>query len=340
MPDSGKVLLEDYEFFLNNSSDAILITDTKNTILRCNQSAKNIFGISEGDPAPEPAGSDSERGNLQSLFAIPDDKKEAFIESVYCNLENKTIYLESHIISIEGKNGKIKGYISVIRDITDRKQIELKYKHALKEKEVLLKELFHRTRNNMSVIYSLLGLQKDTVQDDNVKNILEKMKNRIMAISLVHKKLYEANNLSNLDLKDYISDLVNNIVYSYCGKAGNINVIQNIESIVVLIDTAIPVGMIINELINNSLKHGFPCEENAEITISLKQHENDVIELIVSDNGTGIPDGGNLLSNNTIGGQLIRALVEQQLEGSMNVDTKNGVKCSIIFTNNGYTKRV
>jgi len=333
---------------LDNISDAVFTFDKNNVITSWIKSAEKLYGWK----ANEVIGMDftavlkteSDPDDLQRLFKILDETGELLVEVVHYSKENIKIIVEVHVITIKDDNGSFTGYLSVNRDITHRRQVEwessLSLKAALKEKDVLLKELYHRTRNNMTVINSLIGLQRDSACDDSVKTVLEDIKNRILAISLVHKKLYESNNLSKIDLKSYISDLTEHLMYSYSDTDKNITLINNLENIIVLIDTAIPLGMIINEIITNSLKHAFPNKSKGEISVNLHRPEDDIIELMVSDNGIGIPKGVNINDVGTVGGQLIYALAEQQLEGTLSLNNNNGVSYSLRFRDNNYEERV
>jgi two-component sensor histidine kinase len=225
-------------------------------------------------------------------------------------------------------------------DISERKQSEEKLKLALEEKEVLLRELYHRTKNNMQVVYSFLGLKAETIEDEKTKAILKDMGTRIQSIALVHQKLYHSHNLSRIDLKEYITDLVQLLMNSYSSAGKDIKLSLNLESIDVLIDTAIPCGLLINEIISNSFKHGFKNRRGGRIAVKLIRENQDIIELLISDNGVGISKGIDLFSENTLGLRLFMNIVEEQLQGNVVFETKKGVSCSIRFKDIFYKERV
>jgi two-component sensor histidine kinase len=230
--------------------------------------------------------------------------------------------------------------VELTTQLTHIKVIEEKIKTALQEKEVLLRELYHRTKNNMQVINSLLGLRGELAREDSVKSILNDMKNRIQAIALVHQKLYQSKNLSRVDLKDYITEFTQLLMKSYSSVDKNIELKLDLESINVLIDTAVPCGLTINELLSNSFKYAFPEDREGAIYIGLHRYQTGNIELIVSDNGIGLPDGTSLITGNTIGSQLIYSIVEGQLNGELNMETKNGISCTIKFNDEIIKERI
>jgi PAS domain S-box-containing protein len=231
-------------------------------------------------------------------------------------------------------------FIAIFEDVTESKIAENTIRASLKEKEVLLRELYHRTKNNMQVISSLIGLKSASIKDEQMINILNEMKNRIQTIALVHQKLYQSQNLSRVDLKEYITDLVNLLVNSYSAEQDKVAFSLELENINVLIDTAVPCGLIINELISNSFKHAFPGGRRGTISIHLKKLEDDTIELIVSDNGIGIPEGFNLMEKNTLGMQVFYNIATEQLMGNVKIEANHGLTFTIHFKDISYEERV
>jgi PAS domain S-box-containing protein len=231
-------------------------------------------------------------------------------------------------------------FIAIFEDITESKIAEKTIRASLKEKEVLLRELYHRTKNNMQVVSSLIGLKSASLKDEHMVNILHEMKNRIQTIALVHQKLYQSQNLSRVDLKEYITDLVSLLVYSYASEQDKITFTLELENINVLIDTAVPCGLIINELISNSFKHAFPGDRKGNISVKLKKLDDETIELAISDNGIGIPEGYNLLEKNTLGMQVFYNIATEQLLGNVRIESKNGLTFIIHFKDISYEERV
>lgn len=224
-------------------------------------------------------------------------------------------------------DGKVTAVTIISSDITERKQAELQIKASLEEKEVLLKEIHHRVKNNLQVIASMLGMQTRYTEDQRVIEYLMESRNRIYSMALVHENLYRSETLAQVDAAVYISDLVNNVIQSFGTDSYKINLKLNVEPILLTIDQAVPCGLIINELVTNALKHGFslaagpPPTATGEIKIELCPLEDDQLLLTVSDNGVGFPGEIDLNANKTLGLRLVRSLA-RQLDATLDVETR------------------
>ncbi len=225
-----------------------------------------------------------------------------------------------------------------ITDINRRKQVEAQLKTALAEKEVLLRELYHRTKNNMQVISSLLNLQANSISDPQTLEIFREVTNRIQAMALVHQQLYQSQNLASIDLKDYINDLAILTLRNYQTNQEKIGLRMDLESVTISVDTAIPCALVINELISNAIKHGFPENKSGEIHIQLSHPENapasDEIQITVADNGIGLPHGFDPRQSQSMGMQIIFGIIEQQLKGQVSFDGGPGAICRLRFRDN------
>lgn len=230
-------------------------------------------------------------------------------------------------------------YIMIINsDITERKIAENEIKSALREKELLIKEIHHRVKNNMQIISSLLNLQKNYVEEEESLNILQESQNRVKSMAMIHEKLYRSKTLTHINFEDYIQNLISDLFYSYSIKKGRIDVITDIENTKLNLETAVPCGLIINEIVSNSLKYAFPNKKQGKIKISFKTHGQEY-ELIISDDGIGIPKEIDFKNTDSLGLQLVNSLIEQ-VDGEIKLDRTHGTKYKIKFKELEYEKRI
>jgi PAS domain S-box-containing protein len=227
--------------------------------------------------------------------------------------------------------------VATIIDITEQKiaeeqlrQREIELEHSLQEKEVLLREIYHRSKNNMLVIISMLNLSMDGITDEKALTVLNETEGRIRAMSLVHEKLYQSKNLSEIDLGSYLQDMVTSLLETMM-VAGRIEADAEIIPVPITIDHAVPLGLVVNEIVTNSVKHAFPERRKGKISLKLRQNEDKEIEIILHDNGIGIST--DIIKNKDVsfGLQIIFNLVEQQLLGTCSVNRNNGTEYLIRF---------
>ncbi len=230
--------------------------------------------------------------------------------------------------------------ISFIVDISDRRRAEDQLRRSLDEKETLLRELYHRTKNNMNVINSLLSLQSAQTDDPRLREAFEQTENRISAMALVHDRLYAARDLSHINLREYATDLVGQLMASFRITLGQVLVESRMEDALVTIDAAIPCGLILNELISNAFKHAFPSGRKGRLGIELERAADGSIRLSVSDDGIGPPRGFDPRRDSRLGLQTIFALAEGQLGGQMSFAAEGGFTCTISFKDGAYGSRL
>ncbi len=238
-------------------------------------------------------------------------------------------YIQASYIPHFGEEGEVKGYYVLVIDNTDRKHAEEQIKSSLKEKEALIREVYHRTKNNMQVIIAMLHLQTQSIEDENVLQMFKEMEHRIKTMALVHEKLYQAKDLSRIDLKEYFNDLLSLLVRSYRDLSGGIRINKDMDSVSVTIDSAIPCGLVINELISNSFKHAFPGDRKGEIKVGLKSKDDGGLEIRVSDDGVGMPDGFDYRKTGSMGLKSVISLTEHQLQGELDLFTDKGTEFRI-----------
>ena len=257
------------------------------------------------------------------------EKKEIVVHEEFLVKEaNRPIQVTS--IPFQGDKGEwLVAEINV--DITERKRAEEKIKQSLKEKEVLLREIHHRVKNNLQIISSLLKLQASRVNDKHVKKVYQESNNRINAMALVHEILYQSEDLAEIDLKQYIIYIARNLLKIFGSRSKDVTLETEGDDVHLEINQAVPIGLILNEIISNSLKHAFPEGHRGEVKIFTHLLEGGRIELIVSDNGQGIPNHIDYRNTKTLGLRLIHGLVEKQLKGTLALSRSNGTQYTIQF---------
>jgi two-component sensor histidine kinase len=218
-----------------------------------------------------------------------------------------------------------------MRDITERRILQNEVSASLKEKEILLKEIHHRVKNNMQVISSLLSLQVKQMKDTPSREAIRESQNRVMSIALVHEKLYQSKSLAAIEYHDYLKNIAENLLQSYGIPPGKVRIEIRGENIVLPIGRAIPISLMINELLSNSLKYAFPGDRKGVITVDFhREGEKEV--LIVSDDGIGLPEGIDPGHTETLGLQLVNSLAGQAL-GTITLNRDRGTEFRIAFEN-------
>ena len=220
--------------------------------------------------------------------------------------------------------------MAIVRDVTGRRDAEEKIKASLREKEVMLKEIHHRVKNNLQVVSSLLNIQSRYVTAPDDAELFKEGQNRVQAMALVHEKLYQSSDLARIDFSSYLDSLMKNLFYSYALGRDNLVMQTDIQPILMSVDVAVPCGLIVNELISNSLKHAFPGGRAGEIQIRIYEADRRVV-LEIADNGVGLPANYDLHTSESLGLQLVNLLVEQ-LDGSISLEREKGTKFTIAFS--------
>ena len=215
-------------------------------------------------------------------------------------------------------------------ELTERERAEEQIRASLQEKEVLLKEIHHRVKNNLQVISSLLNLQSGCSNDPQVFEMFRDSQNRVRSMALIHEKLYRSENLAQVDFGDYIRDLTAHLFRSQNAHAGAISLNVQADNIFLDIDVAVPCGLIMNELASNSLKHAFPNGRSGQMLIAMESAPDHQVTLTVRDNGIGFPAEVNFRETESLGLQLVNILVEQ-LDGTIELDTEQGTQFMITF---------
>jgi len=248
-------------------------------------------------------------------------KAEKALQEAHDKLENR---VEERTAELRTANEKLQ------QEITERKHVEKQLNVSLEEKEILLKEIHHRAKNNMQIISSLLGLQSWYIKDERILEIFSELQHRIKSMALIHEKLYISEDLSRVELSDYIKSLTANLFSMYRVGMADVTLKQDIKDVYLDIKRAIPCGLIINELVLNSLKHAFPDGKKGEIVVKMYADRRKKHTLIVRDTGVGFPEGLDFRNTETLGMRLVGDLVKQ-LKGTIKLDIKGGSTFRITF---------
>jgi PAS domain S-box-containing protein len=263
-------------------------------------------------------------------------KNRKTIETVLLRQDNSLITVEINISLVHFSDDFY--IVMVARDITERKEFENALKSSLEEKEILIREIHHRVKNNMQIISSLLNLQKHHVKDKEAADVLLESQNRVRSMAMIHEKLYKTQNFSQINFTDYIKNLIDDIFHSYNVDPTQIQREIILDEVMMGLETAIPCGLIISELATNTIKYAFPNHMKGKFRIKLYSVD-DLYHLIVADDGVGIPSHINFDGTETLGLLLVNTLV-RQLDGTVELTRNNGTEFKIIFRELEYPERI
>lgn len=251
--------------------------------------------------------------------------------------DGSLMWIEDHMFKVSS-NGNKSFLSGILIDVTERKLAEQKISQSLEEKELLLKEIHHRVKNNLQVVSSLLKLQAGNAPDENTQNILIDSQNRVRSMALVHQKLYQSKDLSQINFSEYLKQLSDQLFNVFKDHNGLIDLDINVKELNLSIDLAIPCGLIINELISNAFKYAFPDKRKGTIKIELDTKDNCDYSLTISDDGIGFPKGVDFRNTKSLGLQLVNTLVGQ-IDGTINMHNHSGTTYTITFTKREFKRR-
>ena len=315
------------DHLIEGAQEAIVMADNDGKARRINKEFTKLFGYTHEEV----------EGHVIDELIVPEDLKtsaKSFTKNVargkrvafeaLRRSKDKTLIDVSVLASPIVISGKQVGTYGIYRDITERKRTEEQIKTSLKEKEILLQEIHHRVKNNMQIISSLLNLQSRHIKDKQSLELFKSSQNRVKSMALIHERLYQSKDFNKVDVADYVRGLTNHLFITFGVNKDIISLKVNIKNIFLNVDTAIPCGLIINEIVSNSLKHAFPDGKKGEIKISVHPLNKNEVELVVSDNGVGMPEEMDLKSTSSLGLNLVSMLVKDQLHGEIKLDKKGG----------------
>ncbi len=325
---------ERYQKLFETAANLIISVDRQGQIVDCNERIYNVLGYTKkaviGLHMFQLIHPDYHQKAAQSLQEIMKNGYLYGMEYVFLKKSGDARNIVSNSSALKEGNGRFSRTICILTDVTERMQAAEQIKKDLHEKEILIRELYHRTKNNMQVICSLLQLQALRSTDRTVKNIFKEIETKIHSMALVHQKLISSNDLSHLSLKDYFNSLITLIKNSYATR-NNVTFQTDMTDICVLMDTAVPFGLVFHELIVNVLKHAFPHEKGGVVKVKLSLSPQKEIVLEISDNGTGLPEHFDIKNDGHLGLETVFALVEHQLNGKISFKNNNGLHYKIVL---------
>ncbi len=322
---------------LEIADDAIISVDTHEAIRVFNQGAEKIFGYSPGEVLGRPLSilvperfRARHSAHVASFAKSPTPSRVMAQRSDIFGLrKDGTEFPAEASISYATVQG-MQLLTVILRDITERKDTEQRLKSTIAEREVLLREVHHRVKNNLQVVTSLLNLQARATQDEYVQRAFEESQHRVQSMALIHEQLYGSNDFSAIDFPDYILQLSSRLFRSYQIPAGRVELETRVSDVALGVDEAVPCGLILNELLSNSLKYAFDGSPG-KIYIHVDRLEDASIRLTIGDNGRGLPPEVGFWNTKTLGLRLVRSLV-RQLDGEIEVGGPPGVEYRIRFS--------
>jgi len=308
--------LESYfKNIVEKNSDAIIVVNMDGIVLFANKASALIFDLKNSDL-------------IGTKFGFPLASDQVLEVDIF-RANNKPGVAEMCAEQIDWHDDAV--YLVTIRDITERKHAEERIAKSLQEKELLLKEIHHRVKNNMQIISGLINLQFINIEDTRLRSLFTVTQNRIRSVSLVHEQLYQSHDIGSLDMADFMYSLTSNLYQSLQVDHDTVKFIVNVESILVNIDTAIPCALIINELLTNAIKYAFPNGRKGNIMISIKAAQSD-IALEIADDGIGFPHDLEIKKLSSLGLQLVDDFTKK-LKGKLELNNTGGASFKIIFPN-------
>jgi len=331
-----------YRTIFENTGTAMVIIGDHMTINLVNNEFEKMTGFLKDEI-------ENKRNLLD--FVVKDHLDKIKKHHNFDEFKEKNSY-NNYEIQLINKNGDIKDFFATFGfipgtkktlisfiDITEHKKAENKIKASLKEKEVLLREIHHRVKNNLQIVSTLLALQSSDITDPKILENYRESENRIQSIALIHEKMYQSSDISSIDFTSYIKSLINDLMYSYGADSKNIKAVIDTGNFLLSIETVQPLGLIINELVSNSFKYAFKNRKEGIITVKLEKINSNRFKLTVSDNGVGLPENLDFRNTNSLGLQLVNELVKQ-IDGTIEFNNDGGTEFKIIFKEMEYKKRV
>jgi PAS domain S-box-containing protein len=323
-----------YRALFEQSNDAVLLFRPDGLTIDANRKAEAMLDRSKEDllhtyffDQISPAEKDDAEGKLRAVLAgaaVP------IYERTARRRDGGEFPAEINLSVIRDPEGRPLFVQSIVRDISERKKAEDVMRTALREKEVLLREIHHRVKNNMQVIISLLRLQSRSIEDPARLEIFKTTQDRIRSMALVHEKLYQSKDLAGIDFKSYIQSLVAHLIHSAGPSAARIKIELELDDVELNINKAIPCGLMLNELITNAIKYAFPEGRPGTIRVRLIGPRDGRVQLTVADDGVGLPIAVDPKNPETLGLQIVSDLA-RQIDAEIRVERNGGTSYTLVF---------
>lgn len=334
---------EKYRTLIENMNESILVVNNEDEILFVNDNACLMFGYQKDELIGKKAAATLVvEEHLDVIKNKIEMRQNGYSDRYELKLKNKSgeeMWVQVSGAPLKSDDGRVIGSIGIHSNITERKKYESALEASLQQKELLLKEIHHRVKNNLQIISSLIKLQSAHIKEKELMNIFSESQNRIRTMALIHEKLYRSHDISVIEFYDYVKNLVYSLYSTYGVKMDRVMPVIDFRSIYLDIDTSIPCGLIINEVVSNSLKYAFPADKQGTIYINLAELESGNYVLKISDNGIGIPENIDIENTQTLGLKLVKILSDQ-LSGNFELKRENGTSFTISFKKLNYLNRM
>jgi len=326
---------DDLRLFVENVREyAMFQVDPFGKITSWNRGAQRVWGYTEEEIVGQPVArlftpEDAEKGEPLRARERASAEGSATYERWHVRKDGTRFFAHEVLTAIRDQAGRLRGFAKVMRDATAERQSEEQIRRSLKEKDILLKEIHHRVKNNLQVISSLIQLQSDYLRDPGTLLALDEMHNRVRSIAAIHEMLYGTADVSQVDFAQYLQKIAKDLFSFYQARPEEVRLRTDIADCQLELGQAVPCGLIVNELLSNSLKHAFPDRRPGLVQITLRA-DGEKCTLSVGDNGRGLPPDLDPMHATSMGLQLVRLLVEQ-LQGTLQLDRSQGVRFTITF---------